>query len=254
MQPEQQHEEDSDPEDDPDYVPPAEGTNDSDEEPETKRAKTTATMPTEEEELEKKKARDVLWASFEASLPPSKPSATSRTTERKMVKIEKRYRFAGEEVVEATEVPEDSDDARKWPLWKPPVAYAATNVEQSPAAASTSETQQATTSHVSEPVATSSTLEAAPQKPLKRPGPRKPKTKLAPLPEPAKAKKLTTLDKSAMDWKAHISTTPDSALKDELDANRRGGGYLEKIEFLQRVDERKEQAFDANKSTKRRRT
>ena len=41
--------------------------------------------------------------------------------------------------------------------------------------------------------------------------------------------------------------------KDELEANRRSGGYLEKIEFLKRVDERKEEALEANKSNKRRR-
>lgn len=68
-----------------------------------------------------------------------------------------------------------------------------------------------------------------------------------------KAKKLTTLDKSAMDWKAHVSHAQDSSLKDELEANRRSGGYLEKLEFLQRVGERKDEAFEANRSTKRKR-
>jgi hypothetical protein len=89
--------------------------------------------------------------------------------------------------------------------------------------------------------------------PGKRPGPRKPKTSLAALPSSQKAKKLTTLDKSAMDWSAHINTQQDSAIKDELEANRRGGGYLEKVEFLKRVDERKEDAIEASKSNKRRR-
>jgi hypothetical protein len=42
-------------------------------------------------------------------------------------------------------------------------------------------------------------------------------------------------------------------MKDELEANRRGGGYLEKVEFLNRVDARKEDALEASKSTKRRR-
>jgi hypothetical protein len=68
-------------------------------------------------------------------------------------------------------------------------------------------------------------------------------------------KKLTTLDKSAMDWRAHVdSAQPSSGLKDELDANRRGGGYLEKVEFLQRVEQRKEDTLEASRATKRRRT
>jgi hypothetical protein len=56
-----------------------------------------------------------------------------------------------------------------------------------------------------------------------------------------------------MDWSAHVNTHQDSTIKDELEANRRGGGYLEKVEFLKRVEERKEDAIEANKSNKRRR-
>lgn len=53
-----------------------------------------------------------------------------------------------------------------------------------------------------------------------------------------------------MDWQKHIST---DGLTDELEANRRSGGYIEKVEFLQRVDERKEGSLEASKSNKRRR-
>ena len=158
------------------------------------------------------------------------------------------------------EVPEASEDAQKWPLWKPPVTIQSTTedvvdkveghtLNDNVPASTTESRTMASSSNAS----SSSTPTPTPDKPVKRPGPRRPKTKLNPLPEPAKAKKLTTLDKSAMDWKAHVSTTSDTSLKDELDANRRGGGYLEKVEFLQRVEERKDQAFEANKSTKRRR-
>ena len=54
-----------------------------------------------------------------------------------------------------------------------------------------------------------------------------------------------------MDWRAHVDSHQVS--KDELETNRRGGGYLEKMEFLKRVAERKEDALEANKSNKRRR-
>ena len=64
---------------------------------------------------------------------------------------------------------------------------------------------------------------------------------------------LTTLEKSALDWKAHVDTSGSPELASELEANRRGGGYLDKVEFLQRVGDRKGQAFEANKDHKRRR-
>jgi Bucentaur or craniofacial development len=75
-------------------------------------------------------------------------------------------------------------------------------------------------------------------------------------------KKLTTLEMSALEWKAHVSASPGSGsgggggepeLASELEANRRGGGYLEKVEFLQRVGDRKNQTLEANKDNKRRR-
>lgn len=134
---------------------------------------------------------------------------------------------------EVVEVPEDSTDAKKWPL------YQETGEDSESAA-------------VPEPPGSSLTTVSAlsPKLPPKKPGPRKPKTVLGPLPSSSqKAKKLTTLDKSLIDWKAH---TVDTDLQDELDTNRKGGGYLEKVEFLRRVEERKEENLEAMKSRKRR--
>lgn len=161
---------------------------------------------------------------------------------------------------EVIEVSEDSEDAKKWPRLDSessldgskgigntatPVASSlvATAVPVSeiisrlPSPASSSERAEA------------STVSSKPP-PAKRPGPRKPKTQLIPT---QKAKKLTTLDKSAMDWRAHVSSQQGSGVKDELDANRRGGGYLEKVEFLQRVEQRREEVLESSKPSKRRR-
>ncbi|KAF8217754.1 bucentaur or craniofacial development-domain-containing protein [Mycena galopus ATCC 62051] len=149
-----------------------------------------------------------------------------------MVKIEKRYLFAGEYTVEVVEVPEGSADAKKWPLWRPPEEAEASSSAPPPSLPSAPSTSSA-------------------RPPPKRPGPRKAKTSLADIPS-QKARKLSTLDKSAMDWRAHVNAEP-SDMKDELEANRRGGGYLEKVEFLNRVDARKEDALEASKGTKRRR-
>lgn len=157
---------------------------------------------------------------------------------------------------EVEEVPEGSEEAKKWPLWKPPVPVDAEgNMSQlySPNSASGTEHQHPPESSTAAASSSTPTKKILEKTPAKRPGPRKPKIKLASLPEPARVKKLTTLDKSAMDWKAHVAATPDPSLKDDLEANRRGGGYLEKVEFLQRVGERKDQTFEANQSTKRRR-
>ena len=146
-------------------------------------------------------------------------------------------------VREVVEVPEDSLDAKKWPIWRP-------QDETSQSASASSSAAEPTVE------STASSIPAAPTPSTgKRPGPRKPKTQLAELPGrgAAKAKKLTTLDKSAMDWKAHVQSSEDNGLKDELEANRRGGGYLEKIEFLKRVEERKDAVFEAAKGGKRRR-
>lgn len=147
---------------------------------------------------------------------------------------------------EVTEVADGSLDAQKWPLWQPveqenPDATSAEALGQNVATPSSDALRSSPPSTKLQPVLG------------KRPGPRKPKTSLAALPSSHKAKKLTTLDKSAMDWSAHVTTQTDPTVRDELEANRRGGGYLEKVEFLKRVEERKEDAMEAIKSNKRRR-
>lgn len=146
---------------------------------------------------------------------------------------------------EVVDVPADSPDAKKWPVWRQP------ELEGGPPVASGSGTPPETP--MPDPSATnaSSSTTTLTKLPAKRPGPRKPRVSLAAIPT-QKAKKLSTLDKSAMDWRTHVRAQEGSGLKDELEANRRSGGYLEKVEFLKRVDERKEDVIEASKSSKRR--
>jgi len=162
---------------------------------------------------------------------------------------------------EVKEVPEDSEEAKTWPRWQPPQDLSTEEAKigstSAPLIASSS-IPEASSSTVSpspnEPTPPSQpTSSTSLHKPKKKPGPRK--SKITPLvPTSSKPKKLTTLDKSAMDWRSHVETEqPASGLKDDLEANRRGGGYLEKVEFLKRVEERKEEAFESSKSGKRRR-
>src|SRR6266545_1147964 len=155
---------------------------------------------------------------------------------------------------EVVEVPEDSPEAKTWPLRRDPDAPSPSSAMQTmqgmtPVAGQAatilqqmselpSSTTPSTTASEDQPKSSLSSKPAA----GKRPGPRKSKFTFASLPS-SKAKKITTLDKSAIDWRAHIQAEEESgsSLKDELEANRRAGGYLEKVEFLKRVEERREE-------------
>ncbi|KAH7922907.1 hypothetical protein BV22DRAFT_622922 [Leucogyrophana mollusca] len=197
----------------------------------------------------KSMARDALWASFQASVVAPPPKAQEHPP-KKMVKIEKRYLFAGKNIVEVVDVEEGSEDAKKWPIWVPKE-----QIDVAEPIAGPSSTVESRSNPTDTPSADAQPDPSKATQPGKRPGPRRPRTSLPAIPTPAsqKAKKLTTLDKSAMDWRSHVTSQP-ADIKDELDANRRGGGYLEKVEFLKRVEDRKEDALDASKSSKRRRT
>ncbi|KIJ63204.1 hypothetical protein HYDPIDRAFT_176221 [Hydnomerulius pinastri MD-312] len=231
----------SDSEDDHDYIPPAEDVDSSSESDEAERP--VKEGPKEDLVDKKNREREALWASFQASVSTPTPPREEGPA-KKLVKIEKKYLFAGKHVVDVVEVPEDSEDAKKWPLWRPEGAQLPSSEEQVPEAA------QLNTEASSSSAAP--TIEAS--KPAgRRPGPRKLRASLPSLPKAgsSQAKKITTLDKSAMDWRAHLHSQPGD-VKDELNANRRGGGYLEKVEFLQRVGDRREDALEASKSNKRR--
>ncbi|KAG9218119.1 hypothetical protein CCMSSC00406_0010140 [Pleurotus cornucopiae] len=221
---------DSDSENDGDYVPPVEKDSSSSDEDEDEDGghednSTPRPVPPTAEDVEAQKAaKHALWARFQAAVASESPSQAQTATAKAQVKIEKRYRFAGEDVIDVVEVDEDSEDAKRWPR----------------------------AGETSSPSASAST-NSTPRPPAKRPGPRRSKVTLAPLPS-GKAKKLTTLEKSAMDWRAHVAAEASSGLQEELDANRKGGGYLEKVDFLKRVDERKDGILEASRSSKRRRT
>ncbi|TFY81169.1 hypothetical protein EWM64_g2840 [Hericium alpestre] len=244
------HEHDSDSENDPDFVPANVHESDSSsDERDAKRARTDEEREPEltaEQETAKKKEREALWAEFQTSAAtPAKPDKAPK----RMIKVEKRYRFAGEEVIEVKEVPEDSDEARKWPAWTPSEHAATPEASPLPAAASSSRAESSTSSPT--PASESQARPAA----KKPPGRRKPKVQLGDIPSSSsqKAKKLSTLEKSAMDWQAHVDAQKETGLTDELEAHKRGGGYLEKVQFLQRVGERRDEMLDASKDRKRRR-
>ncbi|KAI0263098.1 bucentaur or craniofacial development-domain-containing protein [Gloeopeniophorella convolvens] len=241
---------DSDSEDDLDYVPEAEGgeSDSSSDERDNKRARVgSPPAPSQEVVAAAAKARQELWAKFQDSV--NTLSTQPDGAPKLLVKVEKKYRFAGEDVVEVVEVPDDSKDAKKWPLWKP-------QEERSVAAAPEGASSNLSTPSTPALPSPSPPAAATPKPPAKRPpGRRKPKVQLAELPSASsqKGKKLTTLEKSALDWKAHIKAPDEAKLSAELEANRRSGGYLDKVEFLQRVGDRRNEVLDGGKDNKRRR-
>jgi hypothetical protein len=224
--------------------------------------------------------REALWASFQASVstPPSHSGGDGKgDTSVRRVTIAKTYLFAGKHITyvftplsffvssshtalaltfvvyarastfsrEVVEVAEGSEEATKWPRARPTSNAVSALASSSTPCASEGE-EEGKGDSPAPPVSTSTPG-------AKRPGPRRPRTALPSLPKASQAKKITTLDKSAMDWRAHVASQSGD-VKGELDANRRGGGYLEKVDFLKRVEDRREDAFEASKSSKRRKT
>lgn len=65
-----------------------------------------------------------------------------------------------------------------------------------------------------------------------------------------KGKKMTTLEKSQMDWDSHMAT--ETKLADEVAQHRKTGGFLEKQAFLERVGERRAMPPGAGSGSSRR--
>ncbi|RXW23520.1 hypothetical protein EST38_g2356 [Candolleomyces aberdarensis] len=245
-------EEDSDSENDEDYVPGKDdGGSSSGSEHSVNEGEPTETE--RKEEVKEKKDFNKVWETFQASV-ASQPTTNNEVKKEKLVKVVKKYRFAGEEHEEIIEVPETSEDANRWPQCVDTPSSSSTPVVIPPSERTSTSTSAAASLPPANP-STSSSLQPNLKPPQRKPpGPRKPKTTLPTLPtsySTNKAKKITTLEKSTMDWTAHVQGSGQGS---ELEMNKKSGGsYLEKVEFLNRVDERKEELLDnAGSSMKRR--
>ncbi|KAJ1302141.1 hypothetical protein OPQ81_000969 [Rhizoctonia solani] len=232
---------DSEEEDD-DYVP---GEQDSDSSessagPQTKKPRTEETLDTSTPNLLKDDTP--VSTATNSKTPPPK-------SEVKTLTIEKKYRFAGEDVIEKVMVTEDSSEARDW------------RRRQSTGGQSTGSTATpiVTTPSSGSPTPNPSSLrletndrpvEALP--PTRAKPPTKPRKSLSSLAAAGKPKKLTTLEKSRLDWQSHLASSTQEE-RDELERNRKAGGagYLEKVDFLARVNERRENMFEHSKRKRR---
>ncbi|QRW23432.1 bucentaur or craniofacial development protein [Rhizoctonia solani] len=241
-------------EDDDDYVP---GEQDSDSDSETGRE---AKKPRTEEALDTKNnkllpddaARDALWSSFLEST-RAEPVGSNISTpkfEAKMVTIEKKYRFAGEDVIEKVVVAEDAPEAQEWCKHQATDDRGASSTTTPDISTPGSRNLTPSTSPLPLVEMKDSKMEI-PSSAKPKP-PTKPRKSLSGLAAAAKSKKLTTLDKSRLDWQSHLASATQEE-RDELERNRKAGGagYLEKVDFLARVDQRKDGVFEDSKRKRR---
>ncbi|KAG8737286.1 hypothetical protein FRC10_008376 [Ceratobasidium sp. 414] len=244
-------------EEDEDYVPNGQ---DSDSDAETKREhkkqRVEETTPAPADPVANETTRNTLWESFLDSTTTSASGSGHITpaSEPKTITIERRHRFAGEDVIEKVQVAEDSAEAANWKKRQPstitseqtPVATGPPP-STAPASNATSTTTQSPRASSTDPIQEMPTPTSAKPKAVA-----KPRRSLSSMAAAAKPKKLTTLEKSKLDWQSHLATvTPDE--RDELERNKQAGGtgYLEKVDFLTRVGERRESVFEDSKRKRR---
>ncbi|KEP49491.1 bucentaur or craniofacial development protein [Rhizoctonia solani 123E] len=240
-------------EDDNDYVP---GEKDSDSEsdtgPETKKPRTgdtpdaPATKP-----LADDAARNALWNSFLKSTQPETTDSKIPTSKSDVqtITIERKYRFAGEDVIEKLAVAEDSPEAQGWCKQQFKGGQSTSSIVTPTVSSPDPGSSTPNTSSLHPPEMNPCTVNTLSTKPKLLPKSRRSLSSLAAMGKP---KKLTTLDKSRLDWQSHlVSTTQEE--RDELEQNRKAGGagYLEKVDFLARVGERRDNVFEDNKRKRR---
>ncbi|KAK4699496.1 hypothetical protein P7C70_g6764, partial [Phenoliferia sp. Uapishka_3] len=240
---------------DEDFVAGSESDDSSDSEAE-RPAKKAKVEITPVEPVLTKAAVDDLWASFNA--PEDQGTSASAEVAKvspKKIKITVQYDFVGETIMQEKEVLEDSEEAKVWLAKQkslPPASIAKSLPDLKGKGPSTS-AEDALFGGAEEPTDHTNitpTPPIAPLEPLKpKPGPKRAKSGglsslAASLGKPAK---LNTLEKSKLDWKKFVDKED---LSDDLTKARKDG-YLEKQDFLQRTEARREEDYDKSKGRRR---
>ncbi|KAK8861324.1 hypothetical protein IAR55_002143 [Kwoniella newhampshirensis] len=177
-----------------------------------------------------------------------------------MVEIRRARRFAGKTIYETVKLPASDPEVVAY-LARQAEPHATETVGDDPSASTVPPPSTQGNTHLtaldygqSPSASIPSTVVRKPEIIAPRPkGPpprRKPRQSLEQMSAALdKGKKMTTLEKSQMDWKSHTSSSTN--LSDELAANRRNGGFLDKQDFLDRVGERRAGAFGTGNGTGR---
>ncbi|GAA5948037.1 hypothetical protein JCM3765_007080 [Sporobolomyces pararoseus] len=200
-----------------------------------------------------------------------KGKAKANLDQSNLVTIKVTYKFAGDTITQDKRVPRDSQEARNY-FTLHPEALSSSSSTSSPAPTVTSKPSDPTTSSLdalfgpeSESTTTPSannnnesvsSSSASPAPSLSKPpsvaptGPPANKRKkaggglgamAASLGVGSKPAKLNTLEKSKLDWNQYVQT--QDGLEDTLEHARKDG-YLEKKDFLDRVEMRKEEGWE----------
>jgi len=168
----------------------------------------------------KEQAHGATGTSAQAGAPTTKPAQDAEA----MITIKRTYDFAGQTMTEEKSVPVSSAEAKLY------VAEQARNQQEAAAARATSATAQ-------------------------KPGLRRPKKRVsifgnkdAAAAQEGKAPKLTTLEKSKLDWAAHVD---EEGIVEELEEHKKAkSGYLSRMDFLGRMDEKREGELKERKGQK----
>ncbi|GAA6064260.1 hypothetical protein JCM10212_002587 [Sporobolomyces blumeae] len=208
-----------------------------------------------------------------------------------LVEIEVTYEFAGEKISQSKRVPRTSREAQAYFALHPPHPHPRGSTFESPQSGSSgtnpsvprstapssidalfgpeadpvaskepdSSTSTTTTTATATTAMTTTTAPRAEATDADRPPP--PRKRKAPggglgalasslgVGPGAKPPKLNTLEKSKLDWDSYVSK--ETGLSDTL-SHARKDGYLEKRDFLDRVERRKEEGYEAGKKKARR--
>ncbi|CAO3572531.1 unnamed protein product [Mortierella alpina] len=209
----------------------------------------------------------------------SAEAGSSQSSSSRMVTITTTYDFAGETVTVTKDVPEDSKEAKDFALKNktpgsmpvnsvssPSSTSASSKVPSASASILTSPVKEApndttqTSEHQSTPSSSTKGISTAPRvttRPsildsLAKKGPVRYVRKKSNLDALAatygvkKPAKLNTLEKSKLDWKNFVGK---EGIEDELKHHNKDG-YMEKVAFLQRTDERRDQTYQELKKRK----
>ncbi|KAI8604132.1 craniofacial development protein 1-like protein [Dissophora ornata] len=218
----------------------------------SKKHRVDSELVNQAEALNKKDRLDALWKELNTpiSKPTSRPellaaastgssgsggSGTSQSESAKMVTITTTYDFAGETVTVTKDVPENSKEAR--------------DAAQKNKTGNDNNNTLSTSASTASPSTSISSSTSAPSSEI---GPVRYVRKKSTLDELAatygvkKPPKLNTLEKSKLDWNNFVGK---EGIEDELKHHNKDG-YMEKVAFLQRTDERRDIEYQMLKKKK----
>lgn len=189
----------------------------------------TVVLPTHTEKLDDTPAQEEKKeATVQENAAVKEPHQQSKYPE-EMVKIKRTYKFAGQMITEEKVVPKDSAEAKIF-LAQGENVDAVTTADVDAAA------NVKATLKLRRPLRKVSRFDPNPTGAIKKSWEKHP---VAEAMEKTRGPKINTVEKSRLDWAAYVD---QAGIKDELTVHSKAKeGYLGRMEFLDRVDAKKEE-------------